>query len=254
MANPRTRQELKDYCLRALGAPVIEINVDDQQVEDRIDEALRYFVDWNSHASEKRYYKYQVTEQDRTNGYINTNSLGLDGSNIISISRVFQVGFNLQMNNVFNVRYQMALNDFYGLRTGQSNMNFFVSTMQYVEMLQQLLDPEKQTQFSRYGNKLTIHMNWQDFAAGQFLLIEAYTSLDPDTYGEIYGDTMLKKYTTALIKRQWGANLSKYDGIPLPGNITFNGARIYQEALDEVTKIEDDVLLKYQDPPDFITG
>jgi len=97
-------------------------------------------------------------------------------------------------------------------------------------------------------------MNWQDFAAGQFLLIEAYTSLDPDTYGEIYGDTMLKKYTTALIKRQWGANLSKYDGIPLPGNITFNGARIYQEALDEVTKIEDDVLLKYQDPPDFITG
>jgi len=146
MANPRTRQELKDYCLRALGAPVIEINVDDQQVEDRIDEALRYFVDWNSYASEKRYYKYQVTDQDKTNGYISTDSIGLDGSNIISISRVFQVGFNLQMNNVFNVRYQMALNDFYGLRTGQSNLNFFVSTMQYVEMLQQLLDPEKQTE------------------------------------------------------------------------------------------------------------
>jgi hypothetical protein len=254
MAHPRTRQELKDYCLRSLGAPVIEINVDDQQVEDRIDEALRYFIDWNSFASEKRYYKYQVTAQDKTNGYINTDSIAVDGEKIISISRVFQVGFNLQINNVFNVRYQMALNDFYGLRTGQMNLNYFVSTMQYIEMLQQLLDPEKQTTFSRYANKLTIHMNWQDFNTGQFLLIEAYTSLDPDTYSEIYDDPMLKKYATALIKRQWGANLSKYDGIPLPGNITFNGGRIYQEALEEITKIEEDVLLKYQEPPDFITG
>jgi len=254
MAHPRTRQELKDYCLRSLGAPVIEINVDDQQVEDRIDEALRYFIDWYSFASEKRYYKYQVTAQDKTNGYINTDSIAADGEKIISISRVFQVGFNLQLNNVFNVRYQMALNDFYGLRTGQMNLNFFVSTMQYIEMLQQLLDPEKQTQFSRYANKLTIHMNWQDFVTGQFLLIEAYTSLDPDTYSEIYDDPMLKKYATALIKRQWGANLSKFEGIPLPGNITFNGQRIYQEALEEITKIEEDVLLKYQEPPDFITG
>lgn len=254
MAHPRTRQELKDYCLRSLGAPVIEINVDDQQVEDRIDEAMRYFIDWNSFASEKRYYKYQVTEQDKTNGYINTDSIAADGEKIISISRVFQVGFNLQINNVFNVRYQMALNDFYGLRTGQMNLNYFVSTMQYVEMLQQLLDPEKQTTFSRYANKLTIHMNWQDFVTGQFLLIEAYTSLDPDTYSEIYDDPMLKKYATALIKRQWGANLSKFEGIPLPGNITFNGQRIYQEALEEITKIEEDVLTKYQEPPDFITG
>jgi hypothetical protein len=254
MAHPRTRQELKDYCLRSLGAPVIEINVDDQQVEDRIDEALRYFIDWNSFASEKRYYKYQVTAQDKTNGYINTDSIAADGEKIISISRVFQVGFNLQMNNVFNVRYQMALNDFYGLRTGQMNLNFFVSTMQYIEMLQQLLDPEKQTQFSLYANKLTVHMNWQDFVTGQFLLIEAYTSLDPDTYSEIYDDPMLKKYATALIKRQWGANLSKFEGIPLPGNITFNGQRIYQEALEEIAKIEDAVLTTYQEPPDFITG
>lgn len=256
MAKPRSRQELKDYCLRALGAPVIEINVDDEQVEDRIDEALRYFVDWNSFGTEKTYYKYQVTEQDRTNGYINTDNIGGTGAgaNIISISRVFQVGFNLQMNNVFNVRYQMALNDFYGLRTGQMNLNFFVSTMQYIEMLQQLLDPEKQTTFSRYANKLTIHMNWQDFSAGQYLLIEAYTALNPDTYTEVYNDTMLKKYTIALIKRQWGANLSKYEGIPLPGNITFNGQRIYQEAMEEIEKIEEDVLTKYQEPPDFITG
>jgi hypothetical protein len=251
MAKPRTRQEFKDYCLRALGAPVIEINVDDAQVEDRIDQALQYFADWNSNGAQRTYYKYQVTEQDKTNQYVDTFAID---PNLLTVSRVFQVGFNLQINNIFNVRYQMALNDFYGLRTGQMNLNYFVTTMQYIEMLQQLLDPEKQIRFNKYNNKLNIDMNWQDFATGQYLLIEGYTIVDPEVYSEAWNDPMLKKYATALIKMQWGANLSKYEGIPLPGNITFNGQRIYQEAMDEVSKIEEDVLLKYQEPPEFITG
>lgn len=251
MAKPRTRQEFKEYCLRALGAPVIEINVDDAQVEDRIDQALQYFADWNSNGAQRTYYKYQVTAQDQTNEYINTYTID---PNLLTVSRVFQVGFNLQMNNVFNVRYQMALNDFYGLRTGQMNLNFFTTTMQYIEMLQQLLDPEKQVRFNKYDNKLHIDMNWTDFSANQYLLIEGYTIIDPEVYNEAWNDPMLKKYATALIKMQWGANLSKYEGIPLPGNITFNGQRIYQEAMEEVNKIEEDVLLKYQEPPDFITG
>lgn len=251
MAKPRTRQEFKDYCLRALGAPVIEINVDDAQVEDRIDQALQYFADWNSNGAQRTYYKYQVTEQDKTNQYVDTFSID---PNLLTVSRVFQVGFNLQINNIFNVRYQMALNDFYGLRTGQMNLNYFVSTMQYIEMLQQLLDPEKQIRFNKYNNKLHIDMNWQDFLTGQYLLIEGYTVVDPEIYSEAWNDPMLKKYATALIKMQWGANLSKYEGIPLPGNITFNGQRIYQEAMEEMSKIEEDVLLKYQEPPEFITG
>jgi hypothetical protein len=251
MAKPRTRQEFKEYCLRALGAPVIEINVDDAQVEDRIDQALQYFADWNSNGAQRTYYKYQVTEQDKTNRYIDTFALD---PNLMTVSRVFQVGFNLQINNIFNVRYQMALNDFYGLRTGQMNLNYFVTTMQYIEMLQQLLDPEKQIRFNKYNNKLNIDMNWEDFMTGQYLLIEGYTIVDPEVYSEAWNDTMLKKYATALIKMQWGANLSKYEGIPLPGNITFNGQRIYQEAMEEVSKIEEDVLLKYQEPPEFITG
>lgn len=251
MAKPTTRQQFKEYCLRALGAPVIEINVDDSQVEDRIDQALQYFADWNSNGAQKSYYKYQVTDQDKQNRYIDTFTID---PNLLTVSRVFQVGFNLQINNIFNIRYQMALTDFYGLRTGQMNMNYFVSTMQYIEMLQQLLDPEKQVRFNKYNNKLQIDMNWDDFLTGQFLLIEGYTIVDPETYSEAWNDPMLKKYTTALIKQQWGANLSKFEGIPLPGNITFNGQRIYQEAMDEISKIEEDVLLKYQEPPDFITG
>lgn len=251
MAKPTTRQQFKEYCLRALGAPVIEINVDDSQVEDRIDQALQYFADWNSNGAQKSYYKYQVTDQDKQNKYVDTFTID---PNLLTVSRVFQIGFNLQINNIFNIRYQMALTDFYGLRTGQMNMNYFVSTMQYIEMLQQLLDPEKQVRFNKYNNKLQIDMNWDDFLTGQFLLIEGYTIVDPETYSEAWNDPMLKKYATALIKQQWGANLSKFEGIPLPGNITFNGQRIYQEAMDEISKIEEDVLLKYQEPPDFITG
>jgi len=251
MAKPTNRQQFKEYCLRALGAPVIEINVDDSQVEDRIDQALQYFADWNSNGAQRTYYKYQVTEQDKTNQYINTFTID---PNLLTVSRVFQVGFNLQINNIFNIRYQMALTDFYGLRTGQMNMQYYVGTMQYIEMLQQLLDPEKQIRFNKYNNKLQIDMNWQDFTSNQYLLIEGYTIVDPETYSEAWNDPMLKKYATALIKQQWGANLSKFEGIPLPGNITFNGQRIYQEAMEELSKIEEDVLLKYQEPPDFITG
>jgi hypothetical protein len=254
MAKPRSRQEFKEYCLRALGAPVIEINVDDSQVEDRIDQALQYFADWNSNGAQRTYWKYQVTAQDIANKYINTDTLSPGGSDILTVSRVFQIGFNLQVNNIFNVRYQMALNDFYGLRTGQMNLNYFVSTMQYIEMLQQLLDPEKQVRFNKYNNKIQIDMNWEDFAPDQYLLIEGYTIVDPEEYSEAWNDPMLKKYATALIKQQWGANLSKFEGIPMPGNITFNGQRLYEEATTAIQNIEEEVLLKYQEPPDFITG
>ena len=254
MAKPTTRQEFKDYCLRALGAPVIEINVDDSQVEDRLDQAVQFFNDWSSLGMQRQYWKYQVTDQDISNKYINTDNLDPNGPKIVNVTKVFQVGFNLQVNNIFNIRYQMALTDFYGLRTGNMNMNYYVSTMQYIEMLQQLLDPEKQIRFNKYDNKLHIDMNWSDFQTGQYLLIEGFAVIDPAEYSEAWNDPLLKKYATALIKQQWGANLSKYEGIPLPGNITFNGARLYQEATEDINKYEEEVLSKYQEPPDFITG
>ena len=236
MAKPTTRQEFKDYCLRALGAPVIEINVDDSQVEDRLDQAVQFFNDWSSLGMQRQYWKYQVTDQDISNKYINTDNLDPNGPKIVNVTKVFQVGFNLQVNNIFNIRYQMALTDFYGLRTGNMNMNYYVSTMQYIEMLQQLLDPEKQIRFNKYDNKLHIDMNWSDFQTGQYLLIEGFAVIDPAEYSEAWNDPLLKKYATALIKQQWGANLSKYEGIPLPGNITFNGARLYQEATEDINK------------------
>ena len=133
-------------------------------------------------------------------------------------------------------------------------MNYYVSTMQYIEMLQQLLDPEKQIRFNKTNNKLFIDANMTDMTAGTYLLIEAYSLINPETATEIYDDIFLKKYATALIKRQWGINLSKYEGMPLPGNVTFNGSKIYEDAVVTIEKLEEEVEKRYQLPPDFITG
>ena len=251
MALPQSRQQLKDYCLRALGQPVIEVNVEDSQVEDRIDEALQYFAKWHHDGGQRMYYTYPLTAEDISRKWIDTTPID---PSILTINRIFNMGFNISTHNIFNIRYQLALNDFYGLRTGQTNLNYYVSTMQYIELLEQLLDPEKQVRFNRVNNKLFIDATMTDMQAGTYLMIEAYTANNPETAIEIYNDNFLKKYAIALIKRQWGVNLSKYEGMPLPGNVTFNGGKIYQEAMEEIAKLEEDVQSKYQLPPDFITG
>lgn len=247
-----TRQKLKEYALRALGAPVIEINVEDSQVEDRISDALQYFTELNYGGSKRTYYKYEITQQDINQEYINTESID---TRLLCITKVFETGMGMQnINNIFNVRYQMALNDFYGVRSGMVSISNFVTTMQYMEMVQQLLDPQKQIRFNRYENKLFIDGRWTDFTSGEFLFIEGYTELDPDSNAEVYNDLWLKKYTKALIKRQWGMNLSKYQGIAMPGNMTFNGEKLYTDAVDEIAKLEEEAVLKFQEPPEFITG
>ena len=151
MAIPTTRQELKEYALRALGSPVIEINVEDSQLEDRMDEALQWFAEMSSEGFQRQYYKYQITQQDRDNKYISTDAID---TRLISVTQVFQAGFNMQVNNIFNIRYQLALNDFYGVRNGQINLTHFTTAMQYIELLQQLLDPEKQIRFNRQINQV----------------------------------------------------------------------------------------------------
>ena len=149
----------------------------------------------------------------------------------------------------------MALNDFYGLRSGLSNISYYDSIKRHLSLIQQTLDPEKQIRFSRVTNRLYGDFNWsEDANAGEYLMVEAYTILDPETYTEIYNDRLLKQYVTALIKRQWGANLSKFENVQLPGGVSFNGTQIYEQAQQEIEKIEDEVQLRYELPPHFMTG
>ena len=250
MAQPATRQQLKDYALRRLGDPVIEINVDDSQVEDRLDDALQFFAEYHFDGVQKQFYKHQLTSDDITNEYIDMNQVD---SSVITVTRIFEQGNNSV--NMFDVRYQMALNDFYGVRTGMGNMAQYDITKRHLALIQQMLDPEKAVRFSRVTNKLLIDTDWSEqFTAGDFVVIEAYSILDPNTYTEIYNDRLLKEYVTSLIKRQWGMNLSKFQNITLPGGLSYNGAELYSQGQEEITKIEEEVQLKYELPPDFMVG
>lgn len=220
-----SREDLKDYALRRLGFPVIEINVDDAQVEDRIDDALQFFSQYHFDGVEEVYVPYVITQTDITNKYINTNgiSAGSSGGEIVSISKVFIIDQATQ-SGMFSVQYQLMLNDYFnGFLTGTSNLNYYDTTKQYLSLLQQFLSPEKQISFSRVTNKLKINADWSEtFEVGDKILVQAYVALNAETYPEIYNDILLKQYVTALIKRQWAANLSKFSNIPLPGNLSFD--------------------------------
>ena len=261
MSKPASREQLKEYSLRRLGSPVIDINVDDSQMEDRLDDALQFFAEYHFDGVEKRYYKYEVTQADidankkDADDHLNAGYISLDGidPNIISVTRLFQ--FSESTVNLFDVRYQMALNDFYGIRTGMGNLANYDITKRHLSLIQQMLDPEKMIRFSRVKNRLHVDMHWEDdVTAGDFLVFECYSVIDPEVYTEIYNDILLKKYYTANVKRQWGQNLSKFEGIQLPGGVQFNGTQLFDQAQTEIEKIEEEVQLRYELPIDFTVG
>jgi hypothetical protein len=249
MAQPTSRQSLKDYALRRLGAPVIDINVDDQQVEDALDDALQFFAEYHFDGVEETFITHQVTQDDIDNRYIDMNAID---DRVVSVVKIFNLA--VHSVNMFDVSYQLALNDFFGTFT-PGTLTQYTITKQHLEMLQDILDPEKNFRFSRVTNKVKGDFNWQeDLNVGDYIVMQAYTALDPEVYTEIYNDRLLKKYFTALVKRAWGNNLSKFTGIQLPGGIQFDGQRILSEAIEEIEKIEEEVQDRYELPPDFMVG
>lgn len=322
MPSPTTRSEFKEYCLRKLGKPVIEINVDDDQVEDRIDEALKYYWDYHFDGSERLYYKYMIQDSDRRDaikevtivnggtGYSNddvvvitantsdttgtgatatltTNSSGgiisisianngvmytLDptvtidsetGSgadlrgykggyislpeNIIGVTGIFPIGDpSLSANDIFNIRYQIALNDLYTLTSVQ--LTPYYMAMEHLALIQQLLVGQQPVRFNRHTDKLYIDTDWGKLPVGRFILIECYRVIDPNEYRDAWGDRWLSRYCTALIKKQWGNNMKKFSGMQLPGGITMNGQQIYEEAAEELAKLEDEMINSYSLP------
>lgn len=241
MAVPSSRSTFKEWCLRKLGKPVIEINVDDDQVEDRIDESLRYYWDYHFDGTEKIYYKHQITNADVANTYITLPE------NIIGAVRVFPVSDPMvSSDDLFNIRYQIALNDLYTL-TSVSMVPYYM-VMEHLALVQELLVGQQPIRYNRHRNRLHIDTDWNDLKVGEFLLIEAYEVVDPDTWTDAWGDRWLQQYATAKIKMQWGNNLKKYEGMQLPGGIMFNGQRIYDEAKEEIEKLETEMISSYSLP------
>lgn len=316
-----TREQLQDYCLRRLGWPVVEINVDEDQVTDRIDDALQFFQEYHFDGVERTYVKHQLTgstvrlnlsvassftvgetitgatsgakaivkglsgnqisveestadwvagesvtgsesgytaavsqtnpyeKGDIENGYIPI------GNGILGINRVFNFGGtnSLDTEDIFNIDYQFRLNDLYNLLG--ADMIYYSMVKQNLQSLEQLLMSSRQIRWNRKTNRLYIDTDWdKTFNIGDYVVAEAFAIVDPETYTEVYDDMFLKKYATALIKRQWGENMKKFGGIQLPGGVTLNGKEVYDEAIEEIRMIEQEMQSKYELPPSFMVG
>jgi hypothetical protein len=246
---------LKEYCLRRLGAPVIEINIDEEQCDDRVDDALQYFAEYHFDGVEKVFLKHTITQIDIDNEYITMDDPASPvGGPVISVIRVLPIpNFNAFQTGFFNEEFQLRIQDL-NTFSGSSLINWQMS-LQNWSMVDHLFTVTPTVHFNRKQNKLYLETNWDDkFDVGSILIIESYRMLDPTQYTEVYDDMFLKKYTTALIKRQWGENLKKFEGVQLPGGVTLNGKTIYDEAVEEITKIEEEMNLKWELPPDGMIG
>jgi len=247
MAQVTTREELRDYCLRRLGAPVIEINVDDNQIEDRIDDAFQFYREYHYDAVELVYLKHQFTAEDITNQYISVPD------SVVGVNRILPFSNKSDGTNIFSIRYQILLNDLYSLMSTQ--IIYYYQVKQELELINQILVGVKPVRFNRHMNRLYIDMDWTaDAAVGDYIIVECYRILDPETYRDVYNDMFLKRYCTALIKRQWGENLRKFNGVQLPGGVAINADQIYQDALTEITQIESEMQSRFELPVDFFTG
>ncbi len=270
MAIPTTKSTFKSYCLRALGFGVIDINVSDDQADDRIDEALQYFAQYHYDGIEKMYLKYKVTQTDIDRARANATTTSADtvdssitasfeeGNNfipmpsaVVSISNIFNFS-NAQTNSMFDIRYQLRLNDLYDFSS--TSIIHYQMTMQQLDLLSHVLVGEVPIRYNQHQNRLYLDMDWEQMTTDEYLIIECYRKIDPATYTDIFDDIYLKRYATALIKRQWGANLSKFNGVATLGGVSMNGEQIYSQAIEEIQRLEEEIKLTFETPIDYMIG
>ena len=244
---PANKEELKEFCLRQLGYPVVQINVDDEQVNDAVELAFEYWNEFHFNGTERTYVKHQVTNTDKANKYITVSD------SLIGATRVFRVGQNKMGMNMFDLRYQLRLNDLWDL-SSTSYVNYSL-TMQHLATLDLVFTGEQPIRFNRLTDKLYVDWDWEnDIQEGEFMVVEGFVITDPNTYTQVWNDRLLKKLTTAYVKKQWGANMSKFDKMALPGGVMMRGVDIYNEAVADIEKTEQEIRNVYEAPPGFLVG
>ena len=250
MAAPSTRQTHIDYCLRRLGDPVIEINVDDDQLEDRVDESLEYFREYHSEALQRTFLKHLVTATDVTNEFITIDSA------ITQVTKLFSIQTGTSTTNFFDIKYQMMLNDMTDIHGTMGNLAYYDMMQQYLGTIDMMLNGTPQTTFVRKQNRLYIHGDFADgdIVAGKYLVAEVYKEINDSDYTTVWNDLWLKEYTTALFKQQWGQNLIKFDGMVLPGGVTLNGRQIYDDASQDILALRERIRIEHEMPADFFIG
>jgi len=251
MANPTSRATLIDYCKRRLGDPVIEINVDEDQLEDRLDEALQVYQEYHSEATFRTYVSHLVTSADVTNEYVSVDS------SVLSVTKMFAVNSTFGSSlNFFDIKYQMMLNDIADMHNYIGDLAYYEQMQQYLSLLDMKLNGTPQVNYSRKQDRLYIYGDFadSDIKAGDYIVYEAYKIIDANTHTKVFNDMWLKEYTTTLIKQQWGANLIKFEGMQLPGGVTMNGHKIYDDATQELIRLREQLRLEHELPVDFFAG
>ena len=277
MAQPNTRSELINYAKRQLGAPVLEINVADEQVEDVLDDAIQYFHERHFDGVLRTYLKYQVTQNDIDRGKgpgesgvtgitTTTATATIDGASmefdwkensnylqvppaVIGVEKIFHFdGSNTVTNNMFSVKYQLFLNDV-AFNLGYNGLLSYAMTRTYLEDINFLLTTQKQIRFNQRMDRLYLDIDWSSLTTGDWIILDCYRTLDPNDYSRVYNDSFLKKYFTALLKRQWGQNLIKFQGVKLPGGVELDGRAIYEDGMKDLEVIREMMSNTYELPP-----
>ena len=280
MAKPATRQGLIDYCLRKLGAPVLEINVDDDQIDDLVDDAIQFFNERHFDGVERMYLKYKLTQADIDRGQAkNTDGVGIvtttatstniagygtttanwyETSNfiqvpdsVVGVEKIFKFDSSSISGGMFSIKYQLFLNDLYHFNSVE--LLQYAMTKSYLEDIDFLLTTDKQVRFNKRQDRLYLDIDWGYESADDWLVLDCYRALDPNSFTQVYNDVFLKQYLTALIKRQWGQNLIKFKGVKLPGGIELNGREIYDDAERDIEALRSRMTSEYELPPyDFV--
>ena len=235
MASPNSRQEMIDYCLRSLGSPVLEINVDDEQLEDRVDEALQWFRENHPDGSRRHYMSFELTQDIIDNGYVD-----LGDDSIQTVVRVFPINTVSQTTNFFDIKYQMMLNDVTDLNNYAGDIAYYEQMQQHLSLLDMKLSGIPEITHDRQGNRLYFYLSSEKLSVGDYIVAEVYGIRTPDStteYNSLWNHKFLKEYTTTIIKRQWGTNLLKFDGMTLPGGVQINGRSIFEDANNELEQI-----------------
>ncbi len=274
MAQPSSRQELIDYCKRKLGAPVLEINVADEQIEDLVDDAVQFFQERHFDGVYPTFLKYKITDDDVNRGKSQpTSGVGIstitvdhnvglttqfnfyEGGNylqippsVIGVNKIFHFdGTNTLTNNMFSVKYQLFLNDIY--YWGSTELLTYAMVKTYLQDIEFLLTTQKQIRFNKRQDRLYLDIDWGSIKEGTYLIIDCYRTLDPSDYSRVWNDSFLKMYLTSLIKKQWGQNLMKFQGVKLPGGVELNGRQIYDDGQKELDMIMEKMSNTYELPP-----
>ncbi len=287
MAQPTTRTEFKEYVLRRLGAPVLDVNLASEQCEDLIDDALQYFYERHFDGVSQCYLKYQITDDDVLRGearppgttgasqtgittttvtqdmptkgstdfswYENSNYIPIP-NHVIGINKIFQYdnAQSISVSNMFSFKYQLFLNDIY--YWGQTDLLSYSMTMSYLETMNFLLNTHKQIRFNQRQDRLYLDVDWSDIKAKDYIIIDCWRTVDPVDYPRVWNDSFLKPYATALFKKQWGQNLIKFQGVKLPGGIEFNGRQLYDDGQREIDEIISKMSQTYELPPLDLIG